>query len=60
VAPGKSDKAVTLFFKDCAAEKKHNSIVINYGSIKIRMDWPWKHGNPMVKNLLKAGYGSRI
>jgi 3-hydroxyisobutyrate dehydrogenase len=20
------------------------------------MDWPWKHGNPMVQNLLKAGF----
>jgi 3-hydroxyisobutyrate dehydrogenase len=20
------------------------------------MDWPWKHGNPMTKNLLKAGF----
>jgi 3-hydroxyisobutyrate dehydrogenase len=20
------------------------------------MDWPWKHGEPMTKNLLKAGF----
>jgi 3-hydroxyisobutyrate dehydrogenase-like beta-hydroxyacid dehydrogenase len=25
-------------------------------ALKNRMDWPWKHGNPMVQNLLKAGF----